>query len=155
MEVMGTLTHSSTAGLAWSVLTHSWYGFSILHEPLYSYLAPFWLGVLMANNYRFGSRPTTAVISQHFGLALFWPFRNPQTSTTTTCSPHARNGVSSLLTFHSCTGHSRSRCWFLFLVCTVHDVVGDRLPVWVQKKHKVHTDTITKQFLLAFGLLYV
>lgn len=35
----------------------------------------------MANNSRFGSPPTTAVINQYFGLALSWSFRNPQTTT--------------------------------------------------------------------------
>lgn len=119
-------------------LTHSRDGLGVFHTHLYS--VSFCLGLLLANKHSSRSLPTATAIN------WYYPANELQAvarSMTTAPLPRGQEWHS-WLTSHSCTGHSRSRCWFLFSVCRGHGAVGDRQPVRIQKKN--HIKHRTTQF---------
>jgi len=76
MEVMETpALFIFPVGLARSMLTRSWDGFSVLHTALY--LVIFCLGVPVVCSHSLRSIPTTAVINRHFAPCLILALQTP------------------------------------------------------------------------------
>lgn len=119
------------------MLMCSWCRFSILHIPLHSLSD--WESLWEATT---ASVPFLQQLSLTKTLLLPYPGPLDTCKTAWPLLTLPMTGMvvffSCLLTSHSCTGHNRSRCWFLFSVCRVHGVADDRLPVWIQKKYVRH-----------------